>query len=136
LLQQAPQSAWQSVPSCEQEPVPVVPGSWQIPDVAPVARLQNPLQQSVSRPQTSPGWMHHEAPSTHFPALHRPEQQVVVPASVVPQGLPAVAQAVLSGWHFPLPLQLPLQHAPELEQLWLSATQLDAVEHLPAAVSH
>ena len=55
LLQQAPQSLPHFVPSCEHEPVPVVCGSWQVPEVAPDARLQNPLQQSVSRAQTSPG---------------------------------------------------------------------------------
>jgi hypothetical protein len=45
----------QITPSCVQEPVPVVPGSWQVPIVAPDAREQRPLQQSLSRPQTSPG---------------------------------------------------------------------------------
>ena len=70
-----------------------------------------------------------------MPALHRPEQQLVPPPSPVPQGLPAVAQAAFSGWQVP-PLQLPLQQEPELEQLWLSATQLDAVEQIPFVVSH
>src|SRR5215471_6768832 len=78
--------------------------------------------------------MHQDAPRTHLPALHRPEQQLLPPPSAVPQGLPAVAQAVLSGWQ--VPLQLPLQQEPEVEQLWLSATQLDAVEQVPFVVSH
>jgi hypothetical protein len=55
LLQQAPQSPPHTVPSCEHEPAPVVPGSWQVPVAAPDARLQKPLQQSLSRAQTSPG---------------------------------------------------------------------------------
>jgi hypothetical protein len=135
LLQQAPQSLPHFVPSCEQLPVPVVPGSWHVPSVAPEARLQYPLQQSVSRPQTSPGWMHQEAPSTQTPPLHSPEQQLLPPPSAVPHGLPAVAQLVLSGWHFE-PAQFPLQQDPELEQLWLSATQVVAVAHFPAVVSH
>jgi len=79
--------------------------------------------------------MHHDAPRTHLPALQSPEQQLLPPPSATPQGLPAVAQAVLSGWQVE-PLQLPLQQAPELEQLWLSATQLDAVEQVPFVVSH
>jgi hypothetical protein len=118
-----------------QVPVPVVPGCWQVPDVAPDVRLQNPLQQSVSRPQTSPGWMHHEEPSTHLPPLQRPEQQLPAPASPAPHGFPAVAHAVLSGWHVPL-AQFPLQQEPEDEQFWLSATQLEAVEQVFFVVSH
>jgi hypothetical protein len=49
--------------------------------------------------------------------------------------LPAVRHAVLRGWQWP-PLQFPLQHSPELAQLWLSATQLGAVEQTPLVVSH
>jgi hypothetical protein len=60
--------------------------------------------------------MHQDEPSTHFPPVHRPEQQLVAPPSVLPQGLPAVAQLVFSGLHT-LPLQLPLQQDAELEQL-------------------
>jgi hypothetical protein len=135
LLQQLPHPPLHTTPSCWQEPVPVVVGFWQVPTVAPDARWHQPLQQSVSREQTSPGWMHQEAPSAHFPPLQRPEQQVVVPASVVPHGLPAVAQVVLSGLQV-LPLQLPLQQAAELVHAWLSATQLEAVEQTPRAVSH
>jgi len=55
LLQQAPQSPLHNVPSCEHAPAPMVSGSWQVPVVAPDARLQKPLQQSLSRAQTSPG---------------------------------------------------------------------------------
>jgi hypothetical protein len=54
LLQQLPQPL-QTTPSCWHEPAPVEPGCWQVPTVAPVARWHQPLQQSVSRPQTSPG---------------------------------------------------------------------------------
>jgi hypothetical protein len=103
--------------------------------VAPEARLQNPLQQSASRPQTSPGWMHHEEPSTHLPLVHRPEQQLLPPSAPTPQGFPAVAQAVLSGWHVPL-AQSPLQQDPELVQFWLSAMQLDAVAQVFVVVLH
>jgi hypothetical protein len=135
LLQQLPQAPLQTTPSCWQLPVPVVPGCWHVPTVAPEARWHHPLQQSVSRAQTSPGWMHQEDPSTHLPLLHRPEQHVVAPPSVAPHGLPAVAHVVLSGLHVP-PLQLPLQHDAELEQVWLSATQLVALAQTPREVSH
>jgi hypothetical protein len=53
----------------------------------------------------------------------------------VPHGLPAVAQVVLSGLQV-LPLQLPLQQDAELEQVWLSATQLAALAQTPLDVSH
>src|SRR5262245_55539575 len=79
--------------------------------------------------------MHQDDASAHLPALHRPEQQAVVPASSVPHGLPAVAQVVLSGVQVP-PVHLPLQHEAELVQAWLSATQLGAVAQTPRAVSH
>jgi hypothetical protein len=107
----------------------VVPGSWQVPIVAPVAREQKPLQQSLSRPQTSPGWMHQEAPSTHLPPLQRPEQQLPAPPSPAPQGLPAVAQALLSGLQVPF-AQVPLQQPAEAVQAWLSAMQLVAVAQM------
>jgi hypothetical protein len=55
LLQQLPHWPLQTTPSCVHEPVPVVPGSWQVPIVAPDARTHRALQQSLSRPQTSPG---------------------------------------------------------------------------------
>jgi hypothetical protein len=47
-----------------------------------------------------------------LPPAQRPEQQPPAPPSVALQGLPAVRQVVLSGWHFP-PVQLPLQQADE-----------------------
>jgi hypothetical protein len=134
LLQQLPHAPLQITPSWVQEPVPVVPGSWQVPIVAPDAREQRPLQQSLSRPQTSPGWMHQEEPSAHLPPLHRPEQQVVVPPSVVPQGLPAVAHELLRGLQVPPVPQVPLQQEAEVVQAWLSATQVVAVAQTRWAV--
>jgi len=95
LLQQLPQPL-QMTPSCWHEPAPVVPGSLQTPTVAPVARWHQPVQQSVSRPQTSPGWMHQEAPSAHLPFVHRPEQHGAVAPASGPHGLPDVAQLLLS----------------------------------------
>jgi len=135
-LQQLPQPL-QSTPSCVQLPVPVVAMSWQTPSAAPPVLAQRPPQQSVSRAQTSPGWMQNDAPSTHFPPEQRPEQQLAALPSgaLAVHGFPAVAQVVFSGWQCP-PLQLPLQHCAESLQLALSAVQLAAVEHLPAAVSH
>jgi hypothetical protein len=79
--------------------------------------------------------MQNEAPSTHLPPEQSPEQQPPAPPSGALHGFPAVAQVVLSGWHL-LPTQLPLQHAAEEVQLWLSAVQLVAVVHLPVVVSH
>jgi len=129
LLQQFPQAPLQIVPSCAQLPVPVVPGLWQVPWVAPAVREQKPLQQSLSRPHTSPGWMHHEEPRTHLPPLQRPEQQLPAPPSPAPQGLPAVAQELLSGVQVPF-VQVPLQQPAEAVQAWLSAMQLVAVAQL------
>jgi len=42
---------------------------------------------------------------------------------------------VVSGTHFP-PVQFWLQHPAEVVQAWLSATQVDALEQTPRAVSH
>ena len=130
LLQQAPQPL-QSTPSWVHWPVPLVPTSIQTPCVAPEAFEQRPPQQSVSRAQTSPGWMQNDEPRTHLPPLQRPEQQ---PLDAV-QGLPAVRQVVLRGWHLP-PVQLPLQQAAEVVQAALSAVQLVALAHRPLLLSH
>jgi hypothetical protein len=115
LLQQLPQPS-QRTPSCVQLPVPVVPTSIQTPSVAPDAFEQKPPQQSRSRAQTSPGWMQNEAPSTHLPPAQSPEQHPPAPPSVTVQGLPAVRQVVLSGWHLPA-VQVPLQQADESVQV-------------------
>ena len=134
LLQQLPQPL-QRTPSCVQLPVPVVETSMQTPSAAPEAFEQKPPQQSRSRAQTSPGWMQNDAPSTHLPPEQSPEQQPPAPPSVAVQGLPAVRQVVLSGWHL-LPVQLPLQQADESVQAWLSAVQLVALLQTPRVVSH
>jgi len=134
LLQQLPQPL-QRTPSWVHWPVPLVPTSMQTPWVAPVAFEQKPPQQSVSRAQTSPGWMQKEEPSEHVPFLQRPEQQPPAPPSAAEQGLPAVRQAVLSGWHFE-PLQLPLQQLAELVQVALSATQVVALAQTWSVPSH
>ena len=63
-----------------------------------------PLQQSPARTQTSLVWMQNDAPSAQLPFLQSFEQHW--PLSVQP--LPAVLQAVVSGWQIP-PVQLPLQ---------------------------
>jgi hypothetical protein len=107
----------------------------QTPWVAPVAFEQKPPQQSVSRAQTSPGWMQKDEPSEHVPFLQRPEQQPPAPPSVAEQGLPAVKQAVLSGWHFE-PLQFPLQQLDEVVQAALSATQVVALAQTRRVLSH
>jgi hypothetical protein len=129
-LQQLPQPL-QSTPSCTQDPAPVVATSWQTPRVAPLAIAHEPPQQSVSRAQTSPGWMQNEAPSAQVPPEQSPEQQS--PAAL--QGLPAVLQVAFSGAQVP-PLQLPLQQAADDEQAAPSATHMAAVAHTPRAVSH
>jgi hypothetical protein len=134
LLQQLPQPL-QRTPSCVQLPVPVVPTSMQTPSAAPEVFEQKPPQQSRSRAQTSPGWMQNDAPRTHLPPEQRPEQHPPAPPSVAVQGLPAVRQVVLSGWHLP-PVQVPLQQVDELAQVWLSAVQLAALLQTPCAVSH
>jgi hypothetical protein len=118
-----------------QLPVPVVIRSVQVPWVAPDAFAQRPPQQSVSRTQTSPGWMQNEEPSAHVPPVHRPEQQPPAPPSVGAQGLPAVRQAVLSGWQV-LPAQLPLQQLAESVQAAWSAVQLVALLQTPRVASH
>jgi hypothetical protein len=99
--------------------------------VAPLALAHEPPQQSVSRAQTSPGWMQKEAPSAHVPPEQSPEQQS--PAAL--QGLPAVLQAAFSATHVP-PLQLPLQQVADDEQLAPSAVHAAAVEQTPRLVSH
>jgi hypothetical protein len=44
--------------------------------------------------------MQNDAPSTHLPPEHRPEQQLpaLPSAALVVHGFPAVAQVVFSGW--------------------------------------
>jgi hypothetical protein len=123
-LQQLVQPS-QVIPSCTQPPAPVVAISLHVPMLAPLAIEQRPVQQSVERTQASPGWMQYEAPSAQVPFRHSREQQ----SAPVVQGLPAVLQPVLSGWHFP-PVQLPLQQAPGEPQAWLSGVQA-ATPHLP-----
>lgn len=111
--------------------MPVVATSWQTPSVAPLALAHAPPQQSVSRAQTSPGWMQNEAPSTHVPPVQSPEQQ----SAAALHGLPAVLQLAFSAPHVP-PLQLPLQQAADEEQLAPSAVHAAAVEQTPRPVSH
>lgn len=79
--------------------------------------------------------MQNDDPSAHAPFLQSPEQQPPAPPAVEEQGLPAVRQVVLRGWHFP-PVQLPLQQADELVQVELSAVQLVALAQTPRVVSH
>jgi hypothetical protein len=79
--------------------------------------------------------MQKDEPSAHVPFLQRPEQQPPAPPAVAVQGLPAVRQVVLSGWHFP-PVQVPLQQPVELVQVAPSATQVVAVAQTWLAVSH
>ena len=109
----------------------MVATSWQVPRVAPAVLTHAPPQQSVSRPQTSPGWMQNDAPSAHVPPVHSPEQQS--PAAL--HGLPAVLQAGLSAAQVP-PVQVPLQQAAPDEQLAPSAVQAAADEQTPRPVSH
>jgi len=132
-LQQLPQPL-QSTPSCVQDPAPVVATSWQTPRVAPLAIAQEPPQQSVSRAQTSPGWIQKDEPSAQLPFEQSPEQQPPAPPSVALQGLPAVLHVALSAWQVP-PLQLPPQHWLELVQLAPSATQAPLAQ-TPRVVSH
>jgi len=75
---------------------------------------------------TSPVWMQNEAPSLHTPPWHSFEQHWSLPE----HGLPAVWHAVVSAWQAP-PAQLPLQHAAESVQAWLSAVHVPA-PHRPA----
>jgi hypothetical protein len=79
--------------------------------------------------------MQNEAPRTHLPPVQSPEQHPPPAPLVVSQGLPAVEQVVLSGWHVP-PVQVPLQQVDEELQVWLSAVQLVALLQTPRAVSH
>ena len=79
--------------------------------------------------------MQNDEPSAHVPFLQRPEQQPPAPPAVAVQGLPAVRQVVLSGWHFP-PVQVPLQQPDELVQVAPSAIQLVALAQTWRALSH
>jgi hypothetical protein len=79
--------------------------------------------------------MQNDEPSAHVPFLQRPEQQPPAPPLVAVQGLPAVRQVVLRGWHL-LPVQVPLQHDAEVVQVALSAVQLVALAQTRRAVSH
>ncbi len=67
-------------------------GVAQVPIVAPVGMVHMPLQQSTSRLQASPTWIHQEAPSWHLPLLQSFEQQSALTEHV----LPAVWQTGLS----------------------------------------
>jgi hypothetical protein len=67
--------------------------------------------------------MQNEAPSLQTPPWHRLEQHWLP----VVHGLPAVRQAVLSGWQRP-PSQLPLQQLEESVQALSSATQALALQ--------
>ena len=78
--------------------------------------------------------MQNDAPSTHLPALHSPEQQFPAPPSVAVQGFPAVLQVVLSGWQVPA-AQVPPQHSADDAHAALSAVQLGVSEHTPRVVS-
>jgi len=139
-LQQLPQPL-QSTPSCMQVPAPLVMTSWHTPRVAPDCFEHHPPQQSTSREQASPGWMQNDEPSTQWPALHSPEQQVFAAAAspdvdaVASHGLPAVMQAVVRGWHLE-PVQLWLQHSEDVVHAWLSATHAGADEQRCLVVSH
>ena len=79
--------------------------------------------------------MQNDDPSAHVPFLHRPEQQPPAPPAVAVQGLPAVRQVVLSGWHFP-PVQVPLQQPAEPVQVAPSATHAVALAQTWSAASH
>jgi hypothetical protein len=76
---------------------------------------------------TSPVWMQNDDPSLHTPPLHRLEQHWLLSV----HGLPAVRQAVLSGWHAP-PVQLPPQQEAESAHAWPSAMHALALQRLPA----
>jgi hypothetical protein len=63
-------------------------GASHVPTVAPTAFVQVELQQSSLREQMSPGWMHQETASSHFPLTHDFEQH----SSSFEQSLPEVWQ--------------------------------------------
>ena len=100
--------------------------------MCPLAITQSAVQQSLSRPQASPGWMQNEEPSAQCRlASHRPEQQSPLPV----QALPAVLQLSLSGVQVLSAPQVPLQQASLLVQALPSETHCSA-EHLsPAQLS-
>jgi hypothetical protein len=83
-----------------------VGGSAQVPSTPLALTLQIPEQQSLSRLQASPTWMHHDEPSWHLPLLQSREQQ----SMLLVHALPAVWQAGLSAWQLP-PEQMPLQQS-------------------------
>ncbi|MES1207490.1 MAG: hypothetical protein ABUS79_16260 [Pseudomonadota bacterium] len=109
----------------------MVATSVQTPSAAPPLLAHEPPQQSLSRAQTSPGWMQNEAPSAQVPPEHSPEQQ----SAAALHGLPAVLQAELRAAHVP-PLQPPLQQVADDEQLAPSGVHALAVEQTPRVVSH
>jgi hypothetical protein len=97
-------------------------GGAQVPSV-PAPFWQSPEQQVLLSLHTSPVWMQNEAPSLQVPASHRLEQHWVLSV----QGLPAVWQALPSGWHTPA-TQLPPQQEAESTQARLSAMHALALQ--------
>jgi hypothetical protein len=84
----------------------------QVPRLVPADRSQLPVQQSVEEAHASPGCPQNED-AWQSPFWQNPEQQSPLAA----QGLPSVAQVVLSGAQA-LPTQLWLQQSPFAAHGW------------------
>jgi hypothetical protein len=112
----------------------VAPGTLsvaQVPNVAPVALVQVPVQHSASVAHTSLVCVQKEGWPAHTPLRQTLEQH----SSLPPQVLPEVRQLLLSGTHFLVPpsgpsAHFPPQHSPSTEQVSLSDVHRSA-PHLP-----
>lgn len=97
------------------------------PTLCPASIVQLALQQSLSRPQVSPGWMQKDALSAQcLPASHKPEQQSALAA----HSLPALLHLELSAVQVLSAPHEPPQHSSLLVQALPSDTHWSA-EHLP-----
>ncbi len=94
--------------------------------------VQSPPQHSEFTAQTSPG-----CPQNDPLAHTSPRQSFEQHSPFAVQALPVVRQAGFKGTQAP-PLQLPLQHAAELEQAWLSEMHCEPpqVPPLHTSVQH
>jgi hypothetical protein len=108
-----------TIPSTPSQKLGPSGGAAQVPTVEPLAITHSDVQQSRSRAQMSPGWIHQETASSHFPSTHDLEQHSPSPE----QSLPAVLQLSFRGVQVSSGPQVPPQHSLSLEQSSPSETQ-------------
>jgi hypothetical protein len=115
------------MPSTPSQKLGPAGGAAQVPTEAPLAITHSEVQQSRSREQMSPGWMHQETASSHFPFKHDLEQH----SPSAEQSLPAVLHAWFSGSQVSSGPQVPPQHSESFAQSSPSETQAALRQTVP-----